>query len=190
MSLLDEAVEALARGMVVGVPTDTVYGVGVDPWNEVAVDRLYRLKDRPARRPVGLLAADEHQASQVADLAPAGELLRHWPGAVTFVVRPTVVIPDWVGDSVLNTVGVRVPDHDLLRELLARTGPLAVTSANRSGDADTLDDRAARRVFGAGVAVYLPGSCPGGASSTVVDLTGRSPRVLRQGPVVIDGGDD
>lgn len=183
--MLDEAVQAIRRGDVVGVPTDTVYGIGVDPWNDEAVGKLYALKGRPGHKPIGLLAASVDQAGEVADLAAAGPLLEHWPGAVTFVVRPRVVIPDWVGDSAVGTVGVRVPDNETLQELLARTGPLAVTSANRSGAPDTLDDEAAQGVFGERVAVYLPGRCPGGQSSTVVDLTEGAPRVLRQGPIVI-----
>lgn len=185
MTLLEEAVEAVGRGEVVGVPTDTVYGIGVDPWNEDAVGKLYELKGRAEHKPIGLLAADTAQAAEVADLSPAGRLVDHWPGAITFVVRPRVVIPDWLGDSALGTVGIRVPDNEVLAELLARTGPLAVTSANRSGGSDTFDEVAAREVFGRWVAVYLPGRCPGGRGSTVVDLTDGTARVLRQGPVVI-----
>lgn len=185
MTQLEQAARAVERGEVVGVPTDTVYGIGVDPWNEEAVAKLYELKGRPEHKPIGLLAASAEQAAEVADLTPARRLLDLWPGGVTFVVRPRVLIPDWLGDSALGTVGIRVPDNETLRRLLARTGPLAVTSANRSGQADTLDDATARRVFGDRVAVYLPGRCPGGLGSTVVDLTEGQPRVLREGPVVI-----
>lgn len=181
------AAAAIERGDVVGVPTDTVYGIGVDPWNETAVAKLYELKGRPQHKPIGLLAASPEQAAEVADLTPAGRLLEHWPGAITFVVRPRVLVPDWVGDSALGTVGIRVPDNRVLTDLLERTGPLAVTSANRSGGDDTFDNTAAREVFGNRVAVYLPGRCPGGQASTVVDLTNGSIRVLRQGPVVVAG---
>lgn len=189
MATVDEAFEAIKAGQVVGVPTDTVYGIGVDPWNESAVAKLYELKGRPEHKPIGLLAADADQAFEVADLGPAAHLLGHWPGALTLVVRPKVLIPDWVGDSALGTVGIRVPDNQVLRSLLRRTGPLAVTSANRSGGSDTFDDEEARDVFADRVAVYLPGRCPGSGASTVVDLTSGHPRVLRQGPVVIDGAD-
>lgn len=185
MTPVEAAAAAIERGEVVGVPTDTVYGIGVDPWNESAVAKLYELKGRPEHKPIGLLAAGTEQAAEVADMTPAGDLLGHWPGAVTFVVRPRVLIPDWVGDSALGTVGIRVPDNRILRDLLERTGPLAVTSANRSGGSDTFDDVSAREVFGDRVAVYLRGRCPGGQGSTVVDLTDGSVRVLRQGPVVI-----
>jgi L-threonylcarbamoyladenylate synthase len=184
--ILREAVEQLAAGHVVGVPTDTVYGLAVDPWNEEAVALLYELKGRPAGKPVGLLAASVEQVEEIADLGVGADLARsHWPGALTLVVRPRVVIPDWVGDKALGTVGVRVPDHDLLRGLLAATGPLAVTSANRSGEADLVDDTSARAVFGVQVAAYLPGKSPGGTASTVVDVSGRKLRVLRQGPIIV-----
>ncbi|HLU31060.1 MAG TPA: L-threonylcarbamoyladenylate synthase [Acidimicrobiia bacterium] len=179
------AVAAIRRGEVVGVPTDTVYGLAVDPWNEEAVDRLFELKGRPAHKPIGLLAADADQAGEIADLAPAADLLDHWPGALTLVVRPKVVIPDWVGNSALGTVGIRVPDHDMLRELLEETGPLAVTSANLSGMPEALSDEEAKATFGDAGAVYLPGRCPGGTASTVVDVTGPVRQVLRAGPVLI-----
>ncbi|MGA7271270.1 MAG: L-threonylcarbamoyladenylate synthase [Acidimicrobiia bacterium] len=185
--IVPEAVEHIRAGSVVGVPTDTVYGLAVDPWNEDAVDLLYELKGRPARKPIGLLAASIDQVDEIADLGAGRDLARaHWPGALTLVVRPRVVIPDWVGDKALGTVGVRVPDHDSLRELLSITGPLAVTSANRSGQADLVDDRAARAVFGDRVGVYLPGTSPGGTASTVVDVSTGKIRVLRQGPIAVE----
>lgn len=189
VDVLKKAIAALAAGEVVGVPTDTVYGVAVDPWNEKAVARLFDLKGRPRHKPIGLLAANVAQVEEVADLGSALALAhRHWPGALTLVVRTRVVIPDWVGNSALGTVGVRVPDHEMLCRLLAETGPLAVTSANRAGGAETHDDVSARGVFGDEISVYLPGACPGGVASTVVDATGARLRVLRPGPVIIDEG--
>ncbi len=90
-----------------------------------------------------------------------------------------------MGDPVASTVGVRVPDHEALLQLLAETGPLAITSANLSGAPASMDHDEARAVFGEAVAVYLPGRCPGGVASTVIDLTGPVPRVLREGPVTL-----
>lgn len=186
-AILIEAVAAIAGGQVVGVPTDTVYGVAVDPWNEEAVSSLFELKGRPRDKPIGLLAASIDQIEEVADLGAARDLAaRHWPGALTLVVRTRVLIPDWVGDRALGTVGVRIPDHDALRSLLGETGPLAVTSANLAGGPETHDDGQARAVLGDRVSVYVPGVCPGGVASTVVDATGAPLRVLRPGPVVID----
>ena len=183
-SRIEVAVAALERGELVGVPTDTVYGVAADPWNEAAVARLFILKGRPEDKPVALLAASSDQVDEIADLGAAHHLAaRHWPGALTLVLRPVVVIPDWIGTTSVRSVGVRVPDHDELRTLLAATGPLAVTSANRSGEPDTLDDIEAKAVFGDEIAKYMPGRCPGGVASTVVDATGPELVVLRQGPV-------
>lgn len=172
------------------MPTDTVYGIGVDPLNEDAVARLFELKGRPEGKPVGVLAADISQALQLAEIeGAANELARQfWPGALTLVVRPRVIMADWVGDTQRMTIGIRVPDHTVALDLLGSVGPMAVTSANLSGQADALDDREARMVFGSRVAVYLEGVSPGGQGSTVVDATGTELIVLRQGPVSIAGG--
>jgi tRNA A37 threonylcarbamoyladenosine synthetase subunit TsaC/SUA5/YrdC len=92
---------------------------------------------------------------------------------------------DWVGDKQRRTIGIRVPDHEVARSLLERSGPLAVTSANESGGAETMSDREAREIFGDRVAVYLEGVAPGGEASTVVDATGTRLTVVRDGPVQI-----
>lgn len=182
--LISEAAGRLQRGEIVGVPTDTVYGLAVDPWSETAVSALFEVKGRPRAKPIGLLAGSVDQVEAIVQLGPGRELAhRHWPGALTLVVRPHVLIPDWIGDRAVGTVGIRVPDHPLLLRLLARTGPLAVTSANVSGGAESLDDATARDAMEEAVGLYLPGSCPGGRASTVVDVTGSSAKVLRQGPI-------
>lgn len=185
--MIERAVEAVRHGQVVGLPTDTVYGIGVDPLNLDAVARLFEMKGRPSDKPVGVLVASLEQAREIGFIeGAAGQLAeRHWPGALTLVVTPKVVMADWVGDQVLRTVGIRVPDHPTAVELLAATGPLAVTSANRSGGAETMSDVEARAVFGDEVSVYLPGEAPGGEASTVVDATGVELVVLREGPVTL-----
>ncbi len=179
------AAVALAGGGVIGVPTDTVYGLAVDPFNEDALWRLFDLKGRPERKPIGLLVGSVQQAGELALLPEdSSELLdRHWPGALTIVVPVKVVVPDWVGDRTTRTVGLRMPDHPVILELLAETGPLAVTSANRSGQPETHNDRQARAVFGDEVDAYLKGECPGGQASTVVSFTSDGLRVLRPGPI-------
>lgn len=188
--ILDDAVQRLRNGEVVGVPTDTVYGLAVDPWSEAGVSTLYDLKGRPWGKPIGLLAGSVEQVEAIVELGPGRDLARrHWPGALTLVVRPHVLISDWIGDKALGTVGVRVPDHPLLLELLARMGPLAVTSANTSGEEESLDEAEAREAIGDRVGLYVPGRCPGGTASTVVDVTGPEPAVLRQGPIAVPGSD-
>jgi L-threonylcarbamoyladenylate synthase len=184
---LEAAAAAILSGEVIGLPTDTVYGIGVDPLNEQAVQRLYEMKGRPEGKPVGVLVADLETASWLGELeGEARDLaLRFWPGALTLVVLPKVILSDWVGDSQRQTLGIRVPDHPLAIELLSRVGPLAVTSANLSGGPDSLTDGEARALFGDQVSVYLEGTCPGGSGSTVVDATGEELSVLRQGPIAI-----
>lgn len=185
--MIDLAVEAVEGGQVVGLPTDTVYGLGVDPFNLDAVARLFELKGRPADRPVGVLVATLEQASEIAEIEGDAAVLaeRHWPGPLTLVVTPKVVLADWVGDQMLRTLGIRVPDHAMAIELLGSTGPLAVTSANRSGGEEAATDEEARAIFGEEVSVYLPGVAPGGMASTVVDATGTELTVLREGPVTL-----
>jgi tRNA threonylcarbamoyl adenosine modification protein (Sua5/YciO/YrdC/YwlC family) len=185
--VIEDAVAAILDGEVVGLPTDTVYGIGADPFNVDAVARLFELKGRPEHKPIGVLVATLDQAQEIGVIeGTAAELAaRHWPGALTLVVTPKVVMADWVGDQQLRTLGLRVPDHDVARELLEVSGPLAVTSANESGGRETMSDREAREVFGARVAVYVEGTAPGGEASTVVDATGSDLTVIREGPVRI-----
>lgn len=186
--MIEDAVAAIFDGQVVGLPTDTVYGVGVDPFNLDAVERLFDLKGRPSNKPVGVLVATVEQAAEIGainnDAARLAEA--HWPGALTLIVTPRVVLSDWVGDRQRHTVGIRVPNHPVARELLELAGPLAVTSANESGGRETMNDREARDVFGDRVAVYLEGEAPGGEASTVVDATGPELTVLRRGPVEVE----
>ncbi len=179
------AVDALKRGRVVGLPTDTVYGIAADPRSEDAVFALYELKGRSGRKPIPLLVASAAQAGMVAELSPDVEeyALSHWPGALTLVLPRRTVMPGWVGDPARKTVAVRVPDHPTTLALLARTGPLAVTSANRAGEAPVANDVEARQLLGAAVAEYLPGACPGRESSTVIDCTKDPAELLRAGPV-------
>ncbi|MFZ0492181.1 MAG: L-threonylcarbamoyladenylate synthase, partial [Acidimicrobiia bacterium] len=177
---IGDAVDALRAGLVVGVPTDTVYGIGVDPRNPDAVTALAGLKGRASDRPFPVLAASIDQALTLGAFNDAARRLAadHWPGPLTLVVTATSVVPGAEG-----TIGLRVPDHPTALALLETAGPLAVTSANLSGDEETRDDRQARAIFGGKVAVYLEGRSRGGIASTVIDCTAASPVILRAGPV-------
>lgn len=181
MTDLAPALAALHAGLIVGLPTDTVYGIGADPMNRHAMKRLFAAKGRSDEKAIPVLAAslaDARGYGIVPDSVAA-----HWPGALTVVVHRTPATPHWVGDDERDTVALRVPDHPVALDLLARTGPLTVTSANRSGEPPASDDAAARAILGDAVAVYLQGSAPVGRSSTVVDLSGPEPVVVRPGPV-------
>lgn len=185
--MIEAALAAILEGQVVGLPTDTVYGIGVDPFNLDAVAKLFEVKGRPEHKPVGVLVATVEQAQEIGEIEGEAQSLarKHWPGALTLIVTPKVVMADWVGDQQRRTIGIRVPDHLVARELLEFSGPLAVTSANESGGTEAMNDREARDILGDRVAVYIEGTAPGGEPSTVVDVTGSSPVVLRQGPIDI-----
>ena len=179
------AARAIKRGEVVGVPTDTVYGLAVDLYDEAALEKLYDLKGREDDKPIAILVASLEQGLVLGAMSDrALELAeRYWPGAATLVVPRLDTAPDWLGDREKRTVALRCPDHPVALALLEITGPLAVTSANLS-DADpvtTAND--AEAVFNDEVLTYLPGDAGGGAPSTLIDLTQPAEVVLRQGPV-------
>jgi L-threonylcarbamoyladenylate synthase len=180
MREVEAAAAALFKGLLVGIPTDTVYGVAANPMDRKAVAALYKLKGRRADKPIPVLAASvpEARAFGMVDEDMTG----HWPGALTVVVRRRPAAPVWIGDADRDTVALRIPDHPVALDLLARTGPLAVTSANRSGAEAAVDDRAASEIFGKRIALYLPGE-GGGLASTVVDFSGEAPEVVRRGAV-------
>lgn len=182
---LEPAIDAVRSGKVIGLPTDTVYGLGIDPTNDAAVARLFEMKGRPVGKPVGLLVASIEQADSVGEIKGVARDMAasFWPGALTLIVVPKIILSDWVGDTQRRTIGIRVPDLSITRDLLQETGPLAVTSANRSGEPEAISDTDARRVFGDEVAWYVDGTSPGGVASTVVDATSDPPVVLREGAV-------
>jgi len=179
--VLARASALLAEGRVVGVPTDTVYGLAAHRW---AQSELFRLKDRPADKPIPVLVGSVPDAIGLAFFpAIARDLIEsHWPGPLTLVLA----LETAAGGEHPATVGIRMPAHPLTLDLLNHCGPLAVTSANRSGDAPARSDQEARNTFGDQVDLYLPGICPGGVASSVIEaLPGRDPRILRTGPVTI-----
>lgn len=181
------ALEALRRGEVVGVPTDTVYGLAVDAYRPGGVAELSRLKQRASSHPVALLVATLDQAESVS---PLGETARqlvadHWPGPLTIVCDLHPGLPDWLGDAARGTIGLRMPNHLVLLELLELAGPLAATSANLNGRQPALDANGAKAIFGDSVSVYVDAEAGGGESSTVVDVTTDPPTVLRAGPISI-----
>lgn len=179
------AVEALRRGEIVGVPTDTLYGLAADPFREDALDAIFELKGRPDQKPLAILVASVEQGMTLASFSDrALELAeRHWPGALTLVLPRLETAPDWLGHRGRRTVGLRCPNHPVALELLEVAGPLAVTSANLSGHEAVVDHEEARALFGDAVAVYLEGRAVGGEASTIIDLTEPAPLTLREGPI-------
>jgi L-threonylcarbamoyladenylate synthase len=179
------AVDVLRYGGLVAFPTDTVYGVGALAFHREAVLRLYTVKGRPTDKAIAVLVGRPSDLSVVAaELSPAAQRLmaKFWPGPVTLVVPKNPALPDEI--SALPTVGVRMPDHDLARRLLELTGPMAVTSANRSGELSALTATGALEQLSGRIELILDGGrVPGGVPSTVVDCTAEAPVVLREGPV-------
>lgn len=174
----DEAARSLLAGSVVAIPTDTLYGLAVLPDR---ADALFELKGRDHRSPIAVLVADQVQAEELVVLDADERRLaeRHWPGALTIVATaregPGL---DLGGDG--HTLGVRCPADGRLRSLLARVGPLAVTSANRSGEPPLIDADSIATL--SGIALILDGGPLVGPASTVV----HDGVVLRSGPVVMD----
>ncbi len=179
------ALEALNRDALIVLPTDTVYGVGCLAARHEAVARLYTVKGRPEDRPIPILIGRVQDAEKVAGRLPdmATKLADvFWPGPLTLVVPRRPGPPDpFTGET---TVGVRLPDHEFTQKLLAATGPMAVTSANLSGQPPALSAQAAQTALGEKVGLILDGGIsPGGQPSTVVDCTATAPQILRAGPI-------
>ncbi len=186
-SRLDAAAAAVRRGRPVAYPTDTLWGLGVSPRDRAAVARLYRLKERPGGMPVSVAVSSLEELEPLVRLtAPARVLLRRTlPGPYTFLLPASAAARRAFAPSVLGaggTLGVRVPDHPVARRLLARTGPLTTTSANRHGEPPVRSVAEARRAFGGRVGAYVGGGpSPAGRPSTLVSLLGRSPRLVHRG---------
>ena len=177
---------AVQRGRLVVLPTDTVYGVGADAFDAEAVSRLLAAKGRGREMPPPVLvsAATTLDALAVGVPSYARALVEAlWPGPLTIVCRQQPSLQWDLGDT-RGTVAVRMPDHDVALELLTRTGPLAVSSANRSGQPAATDADEAERMLGESVEVLLDaGPTAGPVPSTIVDVTGQTGRVLRLGAV-------
>ncbi len=185
---LAAAATAVLRGELVVLPTDTVYGIGADAFRPAAVASLLAAKGRGRQMPPPVLVGSVRAATAlVEELGPYGQELidEFWPGGLTIVCRANRSLRWDLGDT-KGTVAVRMPDHPLTLELLAQTGPMAVSSANLTGSPPATTAAAAREQLGDSVAVYLDGGpCEADVPSTIVDLTGDMPRLLRVGVVPI-----
>lgn len=188
-AVLRRAVDALAAGEVVAFPTDTLYGLAVDPRRPDAGDRLFAAKHRPAHAAAPLVAAGAAQIDAVARWTPLGRVLaaRFWPGALALVLDAAPVLDRrLLGGG--TTVAVRVPAHPVARALAAGFGfPVTATSANLSGHAPASDAGAVMAALGDDVSVILDaGPAAGGAPSTIVDVRGDGPVLVREGAVPWD----
>ena len=183
------AVNAVQEGGLVVLPTDTVYGIGADAFTPSAVSALLAAKGRGRSMPPPVLVGSVRAAAALTEsLGAFGQDLidEFWPGPLTLVFRATPTLNWDLGDT-LGTVAIRMPLHAVALELLRRTGPMAVSSANRHGSPPATTAAEAQAQLGAGVSVYLDGGpCADSVPSTILDLTGTVPRMLRAGAVSID----
>jgi tRNA threonylcarbamoyl adenosine modification protein (Sua5/YciO/YrdC/YwlC family) len=183
---IEDAARAALAGRLIVIPTDTVYGLGTRPDAVEATDRLFRAKGRPRDLALPVLVPSTAAARDVAAFDERAEMLAlaFWAGPLTIVLPRTPLSSGWSLGGDAGTVGVRMPHDPLALAVLARTGPLAVTSANRSTRPTPPTCDGVRDVFGDAVDVYLCEPEPlRNAASTVVDLAHGEPRVVREGSV-------
>ena len=182
------ALETLRKGGLVAFPTDTVYGLGTLAFDGKAVESIYLAKDRPVEKAIPVLIGDVSDLKKISDDVPdvARRLAsRFWPGPLTVIVPKKPTLPEAV--SATSTVGVRIPNHPVARALLRTAGPMAVTSANISGQpspstAQEVFDQLSGRIE----LIVDGGRTPGGLPSTLVDCSGGAIKILREGPISLE----
>lgn len=183
---LSRAAEALRGGRLVVLPTDTVYGLGADAFNAFACAMVFQAKSRPRSLPLPVLIARPRDAWALTAAVPRAATAlaaAFWPGALTLILLESPGL-EWDIGETGGTVGVRIPDHPETLALLQRTGALAVTSANRYGEATPRTAPEVADRLRHAVDVYLDGGPSGGVvPSTIVDLTQGEPRIVREGAI-------
>jgi len=184
--MIRQGIELLKGGGVIAFPTDTVYGVGAHAFIDTAVRRIYNIKARPIDKPLALLIADSSQMSQFAQEVPEVALRlaeRFFPGGLTLVLKRSPAVATAAAGG--ETIAVRVPDHPIALALIRGIeAPLATTSANVSGrPAPVTADEVCEQIGHLVDLVIDGGRCPGAMESTVVDVSGKTPRLLREGAI-------
>lgn len=184
---IGRAAAVLREGGIAAIPTDTLYGLAANPFDSRAVAGIFTIKNRNLEKAIPLVAADLMQVrARIGPLAPLGERLasRFWPGPLTLIVMaPETLAAEVTGGT--GTVGVRVPAHDVTRALCAAAGfPLTATSANVSGQPPTADADVVAAELGSRLDLLVDaGNTPGGPPSTIVDVSGAEPRLVRAGAI-------
>lgn len=185
---IQRALDALYKGGIVAFPTDTVYGVGTLAFNNSAIESIYNAKKRPIEKAIPILIGDLHDLEKVGVNIPDMALrfaARFWPGPLTCVVPKQPTLPAAI--SATSTVAVRIPDHPDALALLRAAGPMAVTSANISGQPSPTTAQEVYAQLNGRIPLILDGgTTPGGVPSTLVDCTGERPVVLREGPITLE----
>jgi Sua5/YciO/YrdC/YwlC family protein len=185
---IQTALEILQRGGLIAFPTDTVYGVGALAFDGKAVESIYKAKDRPIEKAIPVLIGDATDMEKVGmDIPDIVYQLaaRFWPGPLTCIVPKKPTLPESV--SATETVGVRVPDHEVARAILHAAGPMAVTSANISGRPSPSTAQEVLAQLGGRIDLIIDGgTTPGSVPSTLVDCTGNELKILREGPISLE----
>ncbi len=183
-SAISAASLAVQRGELIVLPTDTVYGVAADAFDPAAVKALLQAKGRGREMPPPVLVSAATTIDALAVNVPAYArtlVAKFWPGPLTLVCHQQTSLQWDLGDT-RGTVAIRMPDHEIAREILERTGPLAVSSANATGSPAATEPAEAMRMLSEHVSVVVDaGTSPGGEASTIIDVTGENGRVLRRG---------
>jgi L-threonylcarbamoyladenylate synthase len=186
---LAAAVAALRRGDLVVLPTDTLYGLGCDAFKKQAVSALFRAKGRGRDMPIVVMVGTRKTFDGLSYRMPKSARAladAFWPGALTIIVEHAKSL-DWDLGETNGTVAVRMPLHPVALELLREIGPMAVSSANKTGQPPAVTVEQAHEQLGYAARVYLDGGpCPASVPSTIVDMTGEVPRVLRPGAIGVE----
>jgi len=182
---INKAKRAIDSDEIIGLPTETVYGLAVNPYSTIAVKKLFELKERDDNNPISLLV-DSYKTFKTLDIISYYEelLSLYWPGPLTVVVETNEKFANGIGTVDPNSIGVRVPDHKVAIDFLKQTGPLAVTSANKAGEKEVASHHEAEHIFNDSVKFYIEGNSTINQASTVVDLRVPGGKILRKGSVL------
>ncbi len=180
------AVDCLLSGGIIAIPTDTVYGLGADPFNPDAVQKLYTIKGRPEGKPIPLVLGSVEDVNKVAQNLPGFFFHlteRFWPGGLTIIVESKNLLPQLTADG--NTVGLRIPNQPLLLQILQEFGgPIAITSANLSGEPAATSPQEFSDELSAKIDYIVDdGQTPGPIPSTVYDISVSPPKIRREGVI-------
>ena len=185
MESLDRYITLIKSGEAVAFPTETVYGLGADAWNLSAIKKVFEIKGRPSDNPLIVHISDKNQISDFANHLPesAKRLATFfWPGPLSLVLKKRLEVPDVVTAG-LDTVAIRMPDHILALEFISKTGPLVAPSANKSGRPSPTKAEHVRDDFGETFPVIEACATKIGLESTVIDVSGDEPTILRPGSI-------
>ena len=190
--LIDKAAEVIQEGGVIVYPTETLYGLGANPLNPEAMNRLYAIKGREKTKPIPFLIKDQEMLETLVENIPSiGRQLmeRYWPGALTLIFRAKKELsPPLYGEA--GTIGLRISAHPIARGIVeALDTPLTSTSANPAGEGNLTDTRIIARAFGDQVNLIIDGGTVPGTGSTVVDLTTTPAKTVRPGMIEISRGE-